>query len=71
MYFGQVVTSGTRVGLMYEFLSTLLWPHITHHTILQLHRLERYSVPNVPHGIPGLLWVYSRHCVRTTLDVMR
>ena len=71
MYFGPVVMSGTRVGLMYEFLSALLRPHITHHTILHLHKSERYSVLNIPHGIPAVLQVYSRHCVHTTLDVMR
>ena len=71
MYFGPVVMSGTRVGLIYEFLSALLRPHITHHIILHLHLLERCSVLDVPHGIPGALLVYSQHRARTTLDVMR
>ena len=71
MYFGPVAMSGTRVGLIYEFPIALLWPHITHHTILHLHLLERFSVPDIPHGIPGVLRVYSRHCSRTALDVMR
>ena len=71
MYFGPVVTSGTRVGLIYKFLIALLRPRITHHTILHLHLLKRYSVPDVTHGISGILRVYSRHRARTTLDVMR
>ena len=71
MYFGPVVMSGMRVGLIYEFLIALLWPHITHHTILHLHLLERCSVPDVLHGIPGVLRAYSRHRAHTTLDVMR
>ena len=44
MYFGLVVMSGTLVGLMYEFLITLFQPHVTHHTILHFHLLERCSV---------------------------
>ena len=71
MYFGPVVMSGTRVGRIYEFLITLLRPHMTHHTIMHFHLLERCSVPDIPRGIPGVLRVYSRHCARTTLDVMR
>ena len=39
--------------------------------ILHLHLLERCSVPNIPHGIRGVLQVHSRHCARTALDVMR
>ena len=61
MYFGPVVTSGTRVGLIYEFLIALLRPRITHHTILHLHLLERCSVPDITHGISGVLWVYSQY----------
>ena len=71
MYFGPVVMSGTRVGLIYEFLIALLRPHITHQTIFHLHLLERSSVPDVTHGISGVLRVYSRHCAGTTLDVMQ
>ena len=71
MYFGPVVMSGTGVGLIYEFLSALLRPHATQHTILHLHLLQRCIVPDVPHGIPGVLRVYSRHCTCTTLDVMQ
>ena len=53
MYFGPVVVSGTCVGLTCTFLSTLHRPHITHHTILHLHISERYSVPDLPHSVPG------------------
>ena len=70
MYFGPVVTSGTRVGLIFEFLIALLRPCITHHTILHLHLLERCRVPDVTHGISGVLRVYSQHRACTTLDVM-
>ena len=59
MYFGPVVMSGTHVGLMHEFLSTLLRPHITHYTILHLPMSERYSVLDVSHGIRGVFRVYS------------
>ena len=69
MYFRPVVMSGTHVGLIYEFLIALLRPHITHHTILHFHLLERCRVPDIPLGIPCVLRVYSRHCARTTLDV--
>ena len=70
MYFGPVVTSGTRVALIYEFPIALIRPRITQHTILHLHLLERCSVPDIPHGIPGVLRVYARHCARTALDGM-
>ena len=59
LYFGPVVMSGTRVGLISEFLIALLRPHITHHTILHLHLLEQCILPHVTHGIPGVLSVYS------------
>ena len=66
MYFGLVVMSGMRVGFRYEFLSALLWPHITHHTILHLH--IRYSVPGTIQCARHPTW-HSR-CIASILTTL-